>query len=120
MIKIFCPPTLEINTCAIVRETGEVDIHQGNATWTQNQVPEGWVEMEPKWAPGVKWEFPNVPVGNPGVHGTHCCPRHGCKYGAPACPVKSGELAPVYGNNNGCDQCEFEAEESVAESQEGS
>lgn len=47
---------------------------------------------------------------NPGVHGSHCCPTHGCKYGYRDCPVKGGTLAPRYPGNNGCEQCEFDAE----------
>lgn len=40
-----------------------------------------------------------------GVHGAHCCQRHGCKYGEPYCPVgKSGgyEMPQKYP----CEYCE--------------
>lgn len=39
---------------------------------------------------------------------THCCPVHGCKYAPPTsdtCPVENHKVAPVYPNNNGCEQC---------------
>lgn len=32
--------------------------------------------------------FDDVPVKNYGVHRTHCCVIHGCKYGNPKCPVE--------------------------------
>lgn len=44
---------------------------------------------------------------NPGVHESHCCSVHGCRYGYTDCPVKAGALAPEYPNNNGCELCEF-------------
>lgn len=52
-----------------------------------------------------------------GVHATHCCPRHGCKYsyGQPKkeqeCPVAQGTVLPCYPENNGCERCEMECEE---------
>lgn len=49
---------------------------------------------------------------------THCCPRHGCKYGYASdadiegrrkvCPISSGLARPVYPHNNGCERCEPE------------
>lgn len=41
-----------------------------------------------------------------GVHTTHCCPRHGCKYSSEDCPIKNGRAEPVYTANNGCEFCE--------------
>jgi hypothetical protein len=41
-------------------------------------------------------------VDNTGVHATHCCPAHGCKYGDPDCPVVAGVVQPVYT----CEDCE--------------
>lgn len=41
-----------------------------------------------------------------GVHETHCCPFHGCKYGDEDCPVESGKASPRYSMNNGCEVCE--------------
>lgn len=38
---------------------------------------------------------------------THCCPRHGCKYGG-RCVVENGQSDPKYPRNNGCEQCESE------------
>jgi hypothetical protein len=37
---------------------------------------------------------------NDGVHNTHCCKIHGCKYNDPDCPVEFGDLMGVY-----CDEC---------------
>lgn len=31
-----------------------------------------------------------------GVHKTHCCRKHGCKYGDDDCPVVSGEIKQEY------------------------
>lgn len=31
-----------------------------------------------------------------GVHETHCCKVHGCKYGDRDCPVESGQLSAIY------------------------
>lgn len=28
-----------------------------------------------------------------GTHASHCCVKHGCKYGSDSCPVVSGEVA---------------------------
>ena len=33
---------------------------------------------------------------NQGVHISHCCKWHGCKYGDPDCPVVSGEVKQAY------------------------
>lgn len=57
------------------------------------------------------------PVDQTGVHATHCCPRHGCKYGYGMheeeleCPVSQGTVPPLYPENNGCERCEMECEE---------
>lgn len=37
---------------------------------------------------------------NEGVHVTHCCLKHGCKYNNKDCPVASGKLKQEY-------PCEF-------------
>ena len=43
-------------------------------------------------------------INRDGVHTTHCCMRHGCKYGAVDCPVEAGTVAQAYT----CEQCEEE------------
>lgn len=48
------------------------------------------------------------PVDQRGVHLTHCCPRHGCKYSSDDCPVEHGGEPPTYPHNNGCEQCAAE------------
>lgn len=40
-----------------------------------------------------------------GVHETHCCTRHGCKYGDADCPVKAGRIKQAYE----CEQCDEDA-----------
>lgn len=34
--------------------------------------------------------------GTIGVHASHCCKWHGCKYGDPDCPVANGEVEQEY------------------------
>lgn len=34
--------------------------------------------------------------GSIGVHISHCCKWHGCKYGDPDCPVVNGEIEQEY------------------------
>ena len=41
--------------------------------------------------------------GTIGVHATHCCKWHGCKYGDPDCPVVSGEVEQEYL----CEDCDY-------------
>jgi len=38
-----------------------------------------------------------------GVHATHCCKRHGCKYGNENCPVELGLVKQEYGCEQGDD-----------------
>ena len=45
--------------------------------------------------------------GNIGVHASHCCKWHGCKYGDPDCPVVSGEVEQKYL----CEDCSYYLEE---------
>lgn len=45
---------------------------------------------------------------------SHCCPQHGCKYGHDGCPVATGQVPPEFPANNGCERCEWEAEEIAA------
>ena len=39
-----------------------------------------------------------------GVHESHCCIHHGCKYGNEECPVVSGEIKQLYP----CEDCQNE------------
>jgi len=41
---------------------------------------------------------------NEGVHRTHCCIFHGCKYGSSDCPVKNGEIEQEFI----CEDCSIE------------
>ena len=41
-------------------------------------------------------------VDNIGVHVTHCCVMHGCKYGDPDCPVENKEVMQEYL----CEECD--------------
>lgn len=46
-----------------------------------------------------------------GVHQTHCCIEHGCKYGDEDCPVTSGEIKQDYI----CEWCSEDGIKSVNE-----
>ena len=41
-----------------------------------------------------------------GVHNTHCCKEHGCKYGDFDCPVEHGPLPGVR-----CESCDWDEEQ---------
>ena len=43
-------------------------------------------------------------MSNSGVHASHCCARHGCKYGDADCPVVSGKVEQMYL----CEECDNE------------
>ncbi len=49
----------------------------------------------------------NHPADPRGTHKSHCCVRHGCKYGEPDCPVASGEIEQLYD----CEECAWDTEE---------
>lgn len=46
-------------------------------------------------------------MNNIGVHKTHCCVKHGCKYGDPGCPVVNGLIEQDYP----CEECMEEERE---------
>ena len=46
-----------------------------------------------------------------GVHRTHCCVLHGCKYGAVDCPVEKGEIKQDYT----CESCDMDGIKKVEE-----
>ncbi len=46
-----------------------------------------------------------------GVHATHCCIKHGCKYGDEDCPVVSGKIKQEYI----CEYCDDDGIKSVDE-----
>ena len=48
-----------------------------------------------------------VPEEKYGVHASHCCEEHGCKYGNPDCPVTNGKVKQEYK----CESCYTEEEE---------
>lgn len=49
-------------------------------------------------------------VDNIGVHASHCCHSHGCKYGDEDCPVELGYVPQDYE----CEDCCYEREEIEA------
>ena len=49
-----------------------------------------------------------------GVHRTHCCVLHGCKYGDEDCPVESGEIKQDYI----CESCSMDGIKKVEEIQD--
>lgn len=42
---------------------------------------------------------------NVGVHQTHCCDKHGCKYADPKCPVVKGKVK----QEDPCETCSMHA-----------
>jgi hypothetical protein len=46
----------------------------------------------------------NIPKEQWGVHASHCCFEHGCKYGDNDCPVVTGEIKQKYE----CEECKIE------------
>lgn len=48
-------------------------------------------------------------VKNPEVHRTHCCSRHGCKYGDGMCPVAHKQIQQAYP----CEFCYDESQDPV-------
>ena len=48
-----------------------------------------------------------------GVHRTHCCILHGCKYGDEDCPVRSGEIKQDYT----CESCDMDGIKKIEEIQ---
>jgi len=49
-----------------------------------------------------------------GVHRTHCCVLHGCKYGDEDCPVVSGEIKQDYT----CESCDMDGIKKVEDIQD--
>ena len=45
--------------------------------------------------------------GTIGVHASHCCKWHGCKYGDDDCPVVNGDTEQLYL----CEDCYWELED---------
>ncbi len=52
--------------------------------------------------PLSKLDREGVFMSNTGVHATHCCGEHGCKYGDHDCPVVLGQVEQRYV----CEECE--------------
>ena len=48
-----------------------------------------------------------IPKERCSVHRTHCCKRHGCKYGYTDCPVEIGLIEQDYP----CEDCDIEAKD---------
>jgi hypothetical protein len=44
-------------------------------------------------------------MSNTGVHASHCCAQHGCKYGDDDCPVVQGTIEQLYP----CESCDDES-----------
>jgi len=51
----------------------------------------------------------SIPKEKWGVHRTHCCFQHGCKYGNKDCPVELGLLKQDYP----CEMCSLEKEFTI-------
>lgn len=56
-----------------------------------------------------KYKYPQIPKEDWGVHETHCCILHGCKYGNNEnCPVCNGLIKQRYI----CETCNWVSEEN--------
>lgn len=51
--------------------------------------------------------YPEISEKDYGVHQTHCCVKHGCKYGNRNCPVELGIIAQDYP----CEDCDNETKD---------
>jgi hypothetical protein len=49
----------------------------------------------------------HMPLEDYGVHRTHCCKKHGCKYSNDNCPVASGEIV----QSHACEFCHDDEED---------
>jgi hypothetical protein len=56
-----------------------------------------------------------IPRSRWGVHETHCCFEHGCKYGDQDCPVVVGLTEQVYA----CDDCDDDSDFFKSDDNEG-
>lgn len=107
MVQIYRPPTADPTDERFAfrnGDSGPFEFNDRGACWFEDEIPEDWVEMVPGTPP---WTPIDRPVGNPGTHVTHCCSEHGCKYGHPQCPIKTGELV----QDHPCEACEFDDED---------
>lgn len=46
---------------------------------------------------------------NVGMHASHCCDKHGCKYNNENCPVEKGEVKPEFS----CEHCDSDEEDRL-------
>lgn len=53
-------------------------------------------------------------VNNAGVHASHCCIKHGCKYGNAGCPVVRGQIEQEYL----CEECEADDQQNLTDGEE--
>lgn len=63
-----------------------------------------WARDEDENKTGYAAEALDLHKVKTGVHRTHCCKRHGCKYNESDCPVTSGEVI----QDHSCEYCVFE------------
>jgi len=56
------------------------------------------------WVSHKKEERKNAQNNENRVHQTHCCSKHGCKYGEDDCPVANGIIKQDYP----CEACDYE------------
>lgn len=79
-----------------------VDVHN----YTPISIEEVEAIMETKLYKAVDHHQVSVKAKKSNVHTTHCCKRHGCKYGDSDCPVEMGLLVQEYPCEN-CSVKEF-------------
>ena len=68
-------------------------------------------ERQAKKEEAVKEGKSTIPKEKWGVHNTHCCAKHGCKYGDSDCPVEMKLSKQVYP----CESCGNDFEEKIHE-----
>lgn len=78
-------------------------------TWRSKTFTRGPIEAMPVGAPYCSMRRYNLAVDHIGVHASHCCKQHGCKYGDPDCPVEFGDEPQKYP----CEMCADETDEQA-------
>ena len=76
--------------------------HEAIATIKQYQVEQLELLKEEK----AKAAVCDIPKERWGVHSSHCCFEHGCKYGDADCPVENGLIDQEFP----CDYCQEDEE----------
>ena len=82
---------------------GRTEITIDSIIEQSNQITE-WEEIRAKQELAASKGETTIPQDDWGVHRTHCCSKHGCKYGDADCPVEINLLKQDYP----CETCNDE------------